>query len=49
MNIVDLEALILDLTNSTEGRELIIMHDKVLSSDKFRWRYMAMMQVPTYH
>lgn len=49
IEIEDLESLIIDMANSFEGRELIVMHERVLADEKFRMRFMAMLQIPTYN
>ena len=48
IEIKDLEDFIEDLTKSSEGKELVIMHKKILADHKLRVRFLAMLNVPTF-
>jgi len=44
----DLEAFIMDMCRTTEGKNLIIYHDRVLQDEMLRERFIGLLNIPTY-
>ena len=49
IDLKDLEALLLDLAKSNDGKDLIVLRDKFMSDEAIRRLYIGMLRIPLFH